>query len=812
MNERWFLPFPIDTIDLCGKPAVLTSLDAAEVERRACLGASALIAEEVEGTFVASSVSAGWQNPVVCLSIWLSGAAVAPIDLDDGKSRVESMLSALNARVLVVNEEQDSRSLSSNKILTTLDLFSSRQQQQSRVPAEWPSAGSSRNKPSHCFFTSGTTGVPKGCVSTFFALAAYAEARNSKDGVEAASRIVCCSAHTFDPSLGDLAQAALSGATLCVSAHRVRETTLGDLVRAARGTHVTSTPALWATVEGELSHINLSLGGERMPDSMSARCVYGVTECCVYQTSCGEPLAGTKIKIVDGQILIGGDCLVGARYLDGDLPFSLIDGERYYQSGDEGAFVDGKLEVYGRLDDQVKVDGVRVELGDVEATLLSQCRGLVVECRAAKLPDRGKIVCVVKTASSCENKDGDDELARRAMHVKLSHFWDAPRRLKPVRIEFLKGREWPTTANGKTDRRALLSLFDKENRPPQAQHEPLRTPTEVAVSRCWRELLIENDQRPASASDDFVAMGGDSLAALRAARRLEAWASGLSATSRGEGGKFGDERVFRFPPEKMFELRTVRRYAAFVEDSAAFDERFAVKQTREEYEETVEDVAGDAAAAFRPDVIACLLNCLGSGNISRRRRTMSPLARAAQVGSVDCLKLLLTKFATTVTDSQRRTPLAIAAAGGFSECCALLLEAGAPLAARDSKKQSPLHHCARTGDAATMRALLEEREGRHPEKLVNARDRWGRPPLSWVALRSDDDPDESLEVAKVLCDAGADPRLPILKESAQHRHTSLVAETPFDICLRRRSDSDTAGRLADLFAQYENGGATPPEY
>lgn len=846
-----FKPFEIVAIDVHGSNSI--ALDASKVEHLARVGANYLARQRLggRGRFVASAVASGWEVPVTYLSVWCSGAAVAAVDADEEtRERLAWSLRALRASAVVVGDDAQrdavGRACSGAIVLKTEDMFDGSDQGNSVARLEDLSLGSrEESELSHCFFTSGSTGWPKGCVCTRFALATYALARNEADSIDSTSRIVCCSAHTFDPSIGDAAQASASGATLCVSTARINATPLSTFLRAARPSHVTSTPALWASLEGDPpdSLRLVSLGGERMPDDLvmlcaaaryELRCVYGVTECCVYQTtalaqpgvSTGKPLRGTKLRIVDfarrplgevgavGEIAIGGDQVFGAKYLGSEdmARFATIDSERYYLTGDNGRLgTDGVLEIFGRLDDQVKIDGVRIELGEVESLFARHTKRLVRSCRAVKLEQHSGVGIVAESAL------GSDRLVERALAAAALSL---PRRLRPRRLAILPAsvEAWPKTRNGKTDRVALLSFFGNPRRNEDAV-VPLKTPTENAVSRCWRELLLSPEERdavPASATDDFVAMGGDSLTALRAARRLEAWAAGLNNAVRGAGGAYGDADVpIRFAPEKMFELRTVRAYASFVgrADFSA-DDRFVVTMRHDDEltsdDDVVEAVVGDAAAKDRQDIVAALLDSWTPPR-RRRHRAVSPLARAAQVGSDTCLSLLLDHYKPTVTDVQRRTPLAVAAEcgngrwtnpGRFVECCALLLAAGAPIAARDDKKQSVLHHCARTGDVETMRLLCAV-DG--AGALANSRDRWGRSPLAWVALRLAKRGPPPLDIAGALLDAGADPMLTPLPDRAQFRHTSLVAESPLDICLRLRPPH--GGELAALF-RLTRGGAT----
>ena len=418
--------FPIETID----GARAERLEAQEVLERARVGASFLCrTADCAGRFVGSTVSCGWAMPVTYLSIWLAGAAVAALDAEgETAERLAWSVRALMAVLVVVENEAQSSALgsSSSECATIDEMF--------RAGGEIMTT-MLEGTTSHCFFTSGTTGRPKGCVCSRSALAAYATARNEVDRVDARSRIACCSSHTFDPSIGDAAQAAASGATLCVSIAPIRATPLEAFVGRSRATHATTTPALWSTVFEAPSTLRVvSLGGEKTPASLidrprtyELRCVYGVTECCVYQTSValaahssfrlvGAPLRGTVLRIVDvetkrplpigetGEVAIGGDQVVGARYLEdgSEDRYVTLDGERFYLTGDAGRLNESMLELGGRLDDQVKVDG-KFDRRTVCARSFNGIRLRALRQKPAQLVGFGRVVLAHRRAVGVEN-------------------------------------------------------------------------------------------------------------------------------------------------------------------------------------------------------------------------------------------------------------------------------------------------------------------------------------------------------------------------------------------------------------------------
>ena len=228
-----------------------------------------------------------------------------------------------------------------------------------------------------------------------------------------------------------------------------------------------------------------------------------------------------------GELLIAGTGLTSGYLGEPGLTaaaFTERDGRRWYRSGDRvrrGA--DGVLEFLGRLDDQVKVRGHRVELGEVEAALLAHPR----VARAAVLLRDGRLVAFA------EPRTGADALDPREVRAFLSR--TLPPYMIPGRIHSFPAL--PLTGTGKIDRNRLSpgrestdtepgSTRRTHTCPAGARHEdtePTRTapatPTELLLARAWSELL-DVPQSGISRRDDFFALGGDSIAVLELFSRL----------------------------------------------------------------------------------------------------------------------------------------------------------------------------------------------------------------------------------------------------------------------------------------------------
>jgi aryl carrier-like protein len=234
----------------------------------------------------------------------------------------------------------------------------------------------------------------------------------------------------------------------------------------------------------------------------------------------GVPMPNVMVEILDpalrrvpvgvvGELFVGGVQLArGYLGAPGATAAAFVPdpfrsgGRRLYRTGDLAAWqTDGTVRFHGRRDGQVKINGIRVELSEIEArlTALPGVRNAAVAVR-----DVGgchQLVAYVVAANTHEQ----DDWAGRLRHLLPGHM--VPARFVPV-------RELPVNANGKLDRGALPEPSARSG--PAAPGDP-SDPTERAVAAIWRDLL---DVPAVRADDDFFALGGDSIRGLKMLARL----------------------------------------------------------------------------------------------------------------------------------------------------------------------------------------------------------------------------------------------------------------------------------------------------
>ncbi|MEU6485447.1 amino acid adenylation domain-containing protein [Streptomyces sp. NPDC046887] len=410
----------------------------------------------------------------------------------------------------------------------------------------------------YVYFTSGSTGEPKGAMCEHAGLLNHLLAKIRDLGVDAGQVVAQSAPQCFDISLWQLLAGPLTGGrTLLVEQAAVLDADrFLDTVERGGVTVLQVVPsyldALLAALERhprELPELRcVSVTGEALRPELVRRWfaarpgvplvnAYGLTETSDDthheilhrpppgdRIPLGRPLPNVRAYVVDerlrpvplgapGELVFSGVC-VGRGYL-GDpertqaaFPDDPLDpGHRLYRSGDLGRWTpDGKLEFLGRRDGQVKVRGFRVETGEVENALL-RVDGIRDAAVVVGRPPGGAARLVAFCAGPRPIADDRlrSQLARRL-----------PEYLLPDAFHWRSAL--PLTANGKTDRKALAELDTTEAA--ASGPEAPRGPAEERLAAAWAEVLGVPVER-VGRRDHFFSLGGDSLSAVRLAVRLD---------------------------------------------------------------------------------------------------------------------------------------------------------------------------------------------------------------------------------------------------------------------------------------------------
>ncbi|MFI0370122.1 amino acid adenylation domain-containing protein [Actinomadura sp. 1N219] len=412
----------------------------------------------------------------------------------------------------------------------------------------------------YVIYTSGSTGKPKGVAVQHDGIVNNIADLNRRYGVGPGDRLLNLSALSFDMSVYELLGAIAAGAAVVLPGTAAESEPAGwwSLIRRHRVTIWHSVPArLEMLLDAEPDATRESLrvvlsGGDRLPPELAVRVwdrlgedvelhnLGGVTEASIY-SNCHrvEPADAARPSIpygraMDGQVLSvlddedeaappgepGELCVAGAGLARGYLndPRRTADrfvpnplgppGSRLYRAGDRARWHDaGWIELIGRVDDQIKIAGLRIEPGEIEARLR----------RIAGVGD-AVVVAVGDARLVAYLRAADARPAPGAALIRQILGRDLPSHLIPARYHWVD--RLPVTANGKVDRRALAAAPEPARAADAtATGEAARSPAERALVGIWREVLGLPD---ADAASDLFENGGTSLTAGRIAARVRA--------------------------------------------------------------------------------------------------------------------------------------------------------------------------------------------------------------------------------------------------------------------------------------------------
>lgn len=534
--------------------------------------ANALCSQGVKNKdIVAISLERGEEEIITCLAVLMLGAIYLPLSHAVPDIRKEHLLDESGAMLLVTDRLLSGQSKSCSELIQLhVESIPSAPSGFDFRQVTKPPAGSDL---AYIIYTSGSTGQPKGVAIAHQSACNTIEDINRRLEIDEADRGILISALNFDLSVYDIFGLLAAGGSLVVPEHSndPTPTAWAKLVDRHEVTVWNSVPAIMELCLASIQHepkitlrslrrvllsgdwIPLILASRILDEMPNARLVAlgGATEASIWSNyhwvdsvdpslasiPYGLPLANQRFHVLNGSlgdvpIWTEGDLYIAGMGLAENYHNDIAKteaaflnhpttGERLYKTGDLGRYLsDGILEFLGRRDRQVKINGFRVELGEIDAVIEEMDDvGACVSTVRKDSSGRSMIVVFIRPKKGA-NVNDFPELVKAISREKL------PGYMVPHHVELIP--EIPLSANGKVDTKALAEL-------PLSQVMNLEevsgeiTETEKRLQGIWHEVL---GREVSSLNESFFECGGSSLIAVNLLNAIaREWSVALSFDS-----------------------------------------------------------------------------------------------------------------------------------------------------------------------------------------------------------------------------------------------------------------------------------------
>ncbi|MFB9512707.1 non-ribosomal peptide synthetase [Streptomyces purpureus] len=492
------------------------------------------------GTRVGLCLRRNVDLPTAILAVLKTGAAYVPLDTGHPPARVAEIAGDAGVCVVIAHTEAGK---ALGEVAAPVVALDDVREELAAMPAHDPPLAARPGDVAYVIYTSGSTGKPKGVLLEHRGVVNFIDSTRDLFGLVPADRVLGFASATFDVSVFETFSALLTGARLCLATdgERLSVDRLQSLMEQAGITVVDLPPTVMPLLTPEkFTDLRIAfVGGEAFSGELVNRWNpgrrlfngYGPTECTVtmiveecpgaWDTSppIGRPMANHVAHVLDrdlrpvpvgvpGELVIGGAGLARG-YLNRDEltaekfiadPFGTAPGGRLYRTGDlVKRLADGRLVFVGRLDQQVKIRGLRIELGEVESALtgFEGVGPVSVQPWADDNGDRHLVGYVTGVA--------EQQVAAVREHLGTL----LPTYMIPSYFVVLD--ELPLTSSGKIDRRRLPA--PDLSRAGEGVGDESLTATERGLLRDVLRPLLHNDRL--GVRDDFFLSGGNSLQVVR---------------------------------------------------------------------------------------------------------------------------------------------------------------------------------------------------------------------------------------------------------------------------------------------------------
>ncbi len=512
-----------------------------ELDRISDLVSKRIYSTVGNGGFVGFVSDRSMKMVVGILSILKSGNAYVPIDHEYPIERQLFMMNDCKAKVILMNLKEYNFECFQNFCLLDLkDLMTAENIGTIDIDKKNNFKGLEL---AYMIYTSGSTGNPKGVVVEHATIMNTLLWRNKYYNFSEEDVFLQIPSFSFDSSVEDIFCALLCGAKLVIinAVDRLIPSKMSLHIRNNLVTHALMVPNYYETMLDEMDDSlttlkYITVAGEKVSLNLIKKHFekfpkvrlfneYGPTECSVCATACelfkhdrvasiGKPIEGVNCYVLDESLNLMPINIPGELYITGlgvakgyfnnleltEAKYKKNPFDKRFKMYKTGDLVkwnsEGSLEFIGRVDDQVKINGYRIEIGEIEERIIehesiNKCAVIVLE------NDNKKILCAYFSSSEAL----DIMTLKKWVEQKLPNYM-IPNIWIPI-------DNLPLSANGKIDKKALPKVVDNVSN--NIDYRAPLSDLEIKIADIWKEIL---DIHKVSVNDNFFEIGGNSLKAI----------------------------------------------------------------------------------------------------------------------------------------------------------------------------------------------------------------------------------------------------------------------------------------------------------
>ncbi|WP_228853308.1 non-ribosomal peptide synthetase [Aegicerativicinus sediminis] len=508
------------------------------------------------------------------LGIHKAGGVFIPVHTSFPNDRIKFILRDANAPILITNIQSFTLD-SEAKVVYTQEIETSNSVESGNLNLNHDADGLA-----YIIYTSGSTGKPKGVMINHSSLTNFLISMYEKPGINKNDVLLAVTNISFDISILELFLPLVSGAKVVVANDSVLDNLffLQDLIAKHNVTIMQATPIFWQLLidsgwKGK-DDLKILCGGDILTKSLARQLInrsaelwnmYGPTETTIWSSlakithedqkiSIGHPVSNTQLFILDhqlhplpigivGDLYIGGEGLASGYLSKPELtsekflysPFISNGETRLYRTGDKARFLNNRsIQLLGRSDNQVKINGNRIELGEITA---------VIE----KLPAISQAITIPFKQSNGNLKLAVYYVVNQRISVSQEELrnWlkkEVPSYMLPSYLIELE--QFPLNSNGKIDRQALPN---PEINRTSTNYVPATNEVEKVLIEIWKNALnIET----VGIHDNFFDLGGASIQTIQVVTKANMFGYSLQI-------------------EDIFEYQTISELANFIQSKPA---------------------------------------------------------------------------------------------------------------------------------------------------------------------------------------------------------------------------------------------------